>query len=826
MKSFHLKYLFLFPTCLMIGLCVTALPAFGQSASVIDGDNSPYFYEEKIRSEQDLSEDKNMLPAGPEAAEDGGLLSSAPELSEDGNSLPSASEIPEDGTALPSAPEIPEDGNLLPPAQEIPEGGNSLPSAPEIPEGGNSLPPASEIPESGNLLPSAPELTGDGNLLSPAEAKPAGSEQVPAAVQTQRREVVSIEVTAVTAVGSNGIIAAELSCVHEDISRFLNRDPTLTRAAVKLEDGSRAIFPVRYDINGLDISQTGLTTLHGTIEPPDGYTIDPELSAAAIPVFLYDPQTPCELPAVSAAPVSRTQIIITDVDTEETMRNTGGFDKKIYFNLADGLIWNTAIHWDFSDVAFGAPGIYQAVARPSLPDGILLPDGISLPTCDIVIQKSGSFTLGPPDFNGLYFFSHWTKNTPDPELLHAFYAIGGGEWVEDTAGDLIRIDSSYPQYMYVFYYEDLLFETPYYFQLCYDGEYSNILKIYFSGDRIHYEEFGGDRDGGDRVGQTPPPVMQPVVTPEPNSRPSHNSDDDSGTEDYTGNRPKRGSSRDNADYQTGPGVQEAVKTDSSGTSQAPAQAERADAQSNSMPAEEETADYVVLSGKRIKKHMELMPGRPLVIEKHRIRLEIPTDTGLFTSMDDQSLFHIGLQSLPDHKIFVEISMDGVPLSDLPSLTLTVPWKDSGKSEILRLVGEDGTVLSREQVTDSGSLTFTLDGNSAFAVDGTGTLTISRTGTFAMNGDGASAIGKAETSAADKSGAAAIDRAEISVANGTVNPPLQDLEQSKAHVSAERRPSGLPPASAAILCITTGLALAYAGRFRTLHLPRWKGDRRS
>ena len=70
------------------------------------------------------------------------------------------------------------------------------------------------------------------------------------------------------------------------------------------------------------------------------------------------------------------------------------------------------------------------------------------------------------------------------------------------------------QLMSVLYFEDFLYEVPYYFQLEYDGECSNILKVSITEGDLHYELIEGDRDGGDRGEQQPPTVTLPPDQPD------------------------------------------------------------------------------------------------------------------------------------------------------------------------------------------------------------------------------------------------------------------------------------------------------------------------
>lgn len=131
--------------------------------------------------------------------------------------------------------------------------------------------------------------------------------------------------------------------------------------------------------------------------------------------------------------------------------------------------------------------------------------------------------------------------------------------------------------------------------------------------------------------------------------------------------------------------------------------------------EADTADYTILSGRRIQKELELNPGRPVVITKHRIRLEIPADTGLFSNMSEQTLFRAEVMSLADNHISVMLSMDGIPLTDLPSMTITMPWEVADERPVLEVTNENGEVLGTATYLDSSTITFQLSESGAFTI---------------------------------------------------------------------------------------------------------------
>ena len=339
----------------------------------------------------------------------------------------------------------------------------------------------------------------------------------------------------------------------------------------------------------------------------------------------------------------------------------------------------------------------------------------------------------------------------------------------------MRIESFNTQSMYVFYYENVLFEVPYYFQLEYDGEYSNILKIYLTEDDLYYDLIEGDRDGGDRGEQPPPAVTLPpdhadktpplettkpeeatptetqpdIILPketEPTETQPVNQDTagHNGSSSGTYSKPSRHST--SSDLTSGPGYQAAetfsaslsplleaepsIGTQEEEISEPSEEAttiaagpipekETETIAAISAPAssgqEADTADYTILSGKRIHKELEINPGRPIVITKHRIRLELPSDAGLFSGMSEQSLFRAELTAPAENRILLMLSIDGVPLVNLPSMTITMPWKAADETPILEVTNEDGKVMGTAAYLDSSSITFQLSETGTFTI---------------------------------------------------------------------------------------------------------------
>lgn len=602
----------------------------------------------------------------------------------------------------------------------------------------------------------------------PQKATPS-SPQV-SAVAAAQTGVVSrkapLEVLKVITPYSDSLILADCRNARELICKKLEKGDYTTAVAI-LSDNSRIFCSIQYDLDSVDSAGTGLFYLAGTVEIPDdgSVTIDPDLAKTSLPFFLYDPQAPCELPVLSCDPPRDSQIALPQGTSPEDLQSQLMYDNVTYFYLDDGLSLALSLSWDLSGVAFNTPGTYRIYGRPDIPEGLRLSDQFSSFPCDVIIQENGAFSLTPPAFRGIYFVTYWTKPTPQREEIRRFYAVGDdGEWQEDVDGSFMHINSFDAQYMYVFYYDDVLFEVPYYFRLEYKGMFSNTLKIYLTADQLHYDLIEGDRDGGDRGEQPPPSITLPVppsnpaepevTTPPQGDTPGKAPSSDRGDSGHSGssgtssvpsgqnNSSATGSGPSgHTGLSGGPGVPavpdslylipaDALPDDPPPPRSEPPEQETAAGQETPAAAsavsgpesdlsvspaqEEDTADYTVLSGKRIRKELEVNPGRPLVITKHHIRLEIPTDTGLFSDMPDQSLFRVDLTAPHSGSLRVALSVDGVPLSKPPAMTVTIPWRAAGSQPVLEILNQRGEVLGTA-VCSADTVTFWLHETGTFTL---------------------------------------------------------------------------------------------------------------
>ena len=536
---------------------------------------------------------------------------------------------------------------------------------------------------------------------SPAETdtSPAETDAAPAETALLSNESDTLYVASVLASGSQEILAVKLKHAREEVLSILESDSLkqYSSAAVKLNNGARHIFPVTYDFSQLDGAPSGYFLLHGTIEPLDGILIAPELAHVTLPLFLYDPDSPCEIPAVDCHDLNDPMVVIpAGVSHDEAVKYLHRNTNYAVF-LEDGIFWEITLTWDWSGVDLNIPGTYEAVGIPVIPDGILLPSALSSPTCAVVVQDASILTLSPPIFNGYYFTVEWTKSTPDTELLHMDYAVGDGEWIEQTGQGLMNLDTMYGQSFNVFYYPEyiddnfMVFNIPYYFRIEYNGEYSDVLKVLITEDLYSYELIGGDRDGGDRDDQTPPSVTQPPPTtlppeetPEPEETPPLETKPSA---PLWGNIPSGGSAGSPSVQFPGPPAEEP---------EAPAS------------SESDTQNAATWSGVRIKNYFNASPGLPLVFEKHRIRAAVPADCPVLLNISDTDRLHVEIQPLSADTICLAFSLNDIPLARLP-LTVTMPWAKDSRTQNLQVKNETGELTAdADYLSQENSVTFTVD----------------------------------------------------------------------------------------------------------------------
>lgn len=475
----------------------------------------------------------------------------------------------------------------------------------------------------------------------------------------------SIEVSQVIAAGSKCLITAELPQAEQQVKEVLS-DPSsdYLKAAVKLENGGRQIFPISYDTSQLSDASAGLFWLHGTIEPPAGYSIASDISAVTALVFLCDPNVPSTLPVLKGAAITNPQVILPAGSSSDELLNKLNRNKEFTLYLEDDFYYCPSLNWNPDEIALDTPGNQTATGTPALPEGLLLPETFASVSCEVCIQDAARLTLSPPVIDQYTLLMGWCKDTPDEDLFQFCYAVEDGPWQEDTEGNLMEL--SYDQQhveVNLSGNTSRLLETPYYFRIGYDGEYSNTVKVFLTDGMLNYLWYEGDRDGGDREEQTLPDPVPPE-----NQLPDSQSPDD----------------------------------------QIP--------DSSPLPEEADTEHTTTWSGARIKAYQKANPGAPLLLEKHRIRMELPISSPLFSDLNSQDSLHVEIEALSGNTFRLEIIWNGSDILGTP-VTVTIPWEEHKGTSNLQVKDEDGNIITEaDYIAEEGCIVFAIEKSGIYTIE--------------------------------------------------------------------------------------------------------------
>ena len=546
-----------------------------------------------------------------------------------------------------------------------------------------------------------------------------------------------------------------------DVQTFLDADPALSLAIAYTGEGRvRQPVPVVYDTEGFDSTASGLTFLEGIAMPHAGYSIDEEIAAVRLPFFLYHAEYPAELP-VSGFAHSLTPpltVYTTDSPTEEILQDIKR-QTTLTYRVGDAYNCTVPISWDAREVRAGTPGTYPLYAVPDLPDGLVLPDRYSVCATFVTVQQPGVLALAPPVLYHSNLVTMWQEDmTPDEDLLTLWYAVEDGPWTADD--NHTYMIGSLSRGMLYFNRSALVPETKYYFQLEYDGMLSNILRIVPEEGEFRCSDVGGDRDAVDRTPQKPPEVIQPPPvetlpdkTPPDDETPAlggAQSDDHSqsdgelqadsdsqsdGNSQSGGGSLSDGGSRAGSILQSERGPQSGDRAWSGSISQSGRGSRSSDgaragshtrsggepqpAPDNSAPVmEQDTEDSAVWSRTRLLAYLRLNPGKPVVFEKHGIRLSLPADAA--KNLADSGDFLSAVIKKPDSStISIELLLDGEPLREFPSVTVTLSYAFSGSGGGLSITAPDGTEV-KPLFLDSATMTvsFSAIGGGIYIIEDT------------------------------------------------------------------------------------------------------------
>lgn len=488
-------------------------------------------------------------------------------------------------------------------------------------------------------------------------------------------------------------------------------------------------YSVSYDTEAFDdtyVHQTGLFFLKASILLEDErYTMSPEASTDIfIPVFLYNPEQPSALPPLNSKLNSYDAMeafhIVTDIHTDLQQINTMLMSaypyQRFYVYFENGYYLNVPNTWDLGSVEPGVPGIYPAYRRPELPEGIVMEDVLKA-KCSINIQDPNVFTLSSPISFGNNIVISWLYPTPDPSLFRLQYRIGEGDWIVDTDEYFMRLyknkDSSFSLFLNPWNMEK---DIHYQFQLEYDGVSSDILKLCVNKDGFYIPN-EGDEDGGDRDNQTPPDVIQPL--------PETSESGDSSSGSHSGSSSGKGSG-----YLL-PSVPESTAAADDNAAAVSGQAKGSGLQPDPKPSavmEADTSTAAIWFGRRIKQYLKVSSGLPLIFEKDLIRVEIPADSPVLSTLSDSDFLHVEIQALSADTLRLTASLNEVSLTGIP-LTVTMPWAGKHKPEDLLVKAKDGEWRGKVDKSNAdGSITFTVTQSGVYTITPSAAKTVSESAT--------------------------------------------------------------------------------------------------
>lgn len=180
------------------------------------------------------------------------------------------------------------------------------------------------------------------------------------------------------------------------------------------------------------------------------------------------------------------------------------------------------IVWDDPMPDVSQTGVVMVTGQPVLPDGVILAEGIELPTVQypVSIQDPSN-----PDLNCWgTFYNPWGFNLPwvlseeltelaDNSEIQVLVSTDGGEtWSQE---DYVSCDS----WSVSISTNELTEGTSYQIKAVWEGGSTGVFSFTWNGSEVTGDGYEGDRDGGDTGGNPNKPVTQPEPKPEPEPEP-------------------------------------------------------------------------------------------------------------------------------------------------------------------------------------------------------------------------------------------------------------------------------------------------------------------
>ena len=506
-------------------------------------------------------------------------------------------------------------------------------------------------------------------------------------------------------------------------------------ATVLTPDGGTMEKSLRVDwgdiLNAIDSAVVGAYAAVGTIVAPDGYRFaEGVLTEIQIPVHVVELSSPFVITAIDEwYPYADALAVLQGGDPEEIARYFAESPLSMKCYDADGKFFAAPIQWDFSGIDTSTVGLYQAVGTVLTPENAAFSDELTLPTPRIPVSVQAA---GRPDINCFFtgrgeFSFPWVAPPGDLSNISVWLSENDGAWTQLEKGIYIGADQ------FCLQSSVLTKGSSYRLQVDYDGGRTNLLSFTYD-DVIRIDNYAeGDRDGGDAGGSKPDGDHQ-QKPPTPEGGGNGGSNDNTGGNDNTGSNDNTGGNENgSADQPVGdreptdatpptvippsgipesgdtsvPGPSEEAAPQPEGTQREQAtqplrQDKQTTGQSGPIKTEPSSGDadfaevfgenHDLISGTRLRLMLESTGAAQFT--KQGITVRFSADTLNARQIQEGDRIAVTVEKEGEDTVFLAVSINDVPLSDLPDTQLMAPYQAADEEAALLLTDEQGRTVAQ------------------------------------------------------------------------------------------------------------------------------------
>lgn len=314
-----------------------------------------------------------------------------------------------------------------------------------------------------------------------------------------------------------------------DINDLVNHVYPLYRinAYVQHPDGSAETIAltVLWDCFGNDVFRVDTTTPGsyteiGRIQLPNAQTVfgDGVPSTLTLPVTVYVPDTPVEITSIRE--LDEDFLFYSSYALEQyhdISEVTDRLRTTWVCEDANGHEYECPLSLDTSLVDADTPGLYEITGTFLPPLHCTFPEALTVPTFTlrISVQASGEPRLDCMQPSVWFLYFPWIAKDMDLDSMIVRLSENDGEWRELCLYDEVYLTDS-----------DLSLDTyfltegnSYRLQVDYEGGQTGIASFDYDEGVFQFKDYvDGDRDGGDTDGQ--PPIVAPTPSPAPTAEPT------------------------------------------------------------------------------------------------------------------------------------------------------------------------------------------------------------------------------------------------------------------------------------------------------------------